>query len=194
MPNGYTWDRCSRIRRWEIIQLAWTQDEYIRAYLFAANAHLGQTMPDSELPYIIHVSMVSMEIIAALQVEPGYDGDLAIKCALLHDVLEDTGITSTQITNEFGFRVADGILALTKDRHVEKTRQIEESLRRILMQPKEVWMVKMADRITNLRPPPVSWSYDKIQEYHKDAIKIFDALKSASPYLATRLYAKIKAY
>lgn len=176
------------------MQLAWTQDEYIRTYLFAASAHLGQPMPDSELPYIVHVSMVSMEIIAALQVEPGYDGDLAIKCALLHDVLEDREITIKQITNEFGKRVANGVLALTKDRHIEKTRQIEESLTRILKQPREVWMVKMADRITNLRPPPSSWSNIKIQGYKREAIKIHDALKSASPYLASRLYAKIKAY
>jgi hypothetical protein len=56
------------------MQSPWMPDEYIRTCLFAANVHLGQTMPDSELPYIIHVSLVGMEIIAALQGEPCYDG------------------------------------------------------------------------------------------------------------------------
>jgi (p)ppGpp synthase/HD superfamily hydrolase len=169
-------------------------DEYIRTYIFAANAHLGQPIPDSKLPYIVHVNLVSMEIIAALHVETGYDGDLAIKCALLHDVLEDTHITRTQITNEFGKKVADGVSALTKDSKVEKTRRMDDCLIRIRKQPCEVWLVKMADRITNLRPPPISWSNDKIQEYKQEAITIHDALKSASQYLATRLYAKIKDY
>jgi len=172
----------------------WTLDEYIRAYRFAAGAHLGQSMPDTELPYIVHVNLVSMEIIAALQIEPGYDGDLAVKCALLHDVLEDTKVPRTQITNEFGERIANGVSALTKDRMVEKTRRMEDSLGRIQKQPREVWMVKMADRITNLQPPPKSWTKDKIQRYKQEAIEIHDALKSANQYLASRLNAKIKAY
>jgi (p)ppGpp synthase/HD superfamily hydrolase len=176
------------------MQLTWIPDEYIHTYIFAAQAHFGQLMPDTELPYIVHVTLVSMEILAALQVEPGYDGDLAIKCALLHDVLEDTKITSTQITNKFGERIAYGVSALTKDCRLEKTRQMEDSLRRIQKQPREVWMVKMADRIINLRPPPSSWSKDKIQDYKQDSIKIHAALNSASQYLATRLYAKIKDY
>jgi (p)ppGpp synthase/HD superfamily hydrolase len=176
------------------MQLPWMPDEYIRTYLFAANAHLGQTIPDSKLPYIVHVNLVSMEIITALEVETGYDGELAIKCALLHDILEDTAITCTQINNEFGKIVADGVSALTKDSHVEKIRRMDDCLIRIRKQPCEVWMVKMADRITNLRPPPSSWSNDKIQEYKQEAITIHDALKSASQYLATRLHAKINDY
>ena len=65
----------------------WSQESYIKALLFAADAHNGQKVPGTELPYLTHLTMVSMEVVAALAVEDGLDGDLAILCALLHDVL-----------------------------------------------------------------------------------------------------------
>ena len=172
----------------------WTPDEYIRAYLFAANAHVNKKVKDSELPYIVHVSLVSMEIIAALQVEPEHDGDLAVKCALLHDVVEDSNITLTQLTHEFGKRIADGVSALTKNKKLDENSRMQDSLRRIQEQPREVWMVKMADRITNLQPPPSSWTTEKIQGYKEEAMEIHAALNSASQYLASRLQDKIKTY
>jgi (p)ppGpp synthase/HD superfamily hydrolase len=172
----------------------WTPDEYIRAYLFAANAHLDQKVKDSELPYMVHVSLVSMEIIAALRVEPVHDGDLAVKCALLHDVIEDAKIKTDRLTQEFGKRVADGVSALTKNKKLDDNLQMKDSLKRIQEQPREVWMVKMADRITNLQPPPSSWTTEKIQGYKEEAMEIHAALNSASQYLASRLQNKIKTY
>ena len=65
----------------------WSQEKYIKAYNFAAEAHKGQKVPGTDLPYIMHLSLVSMEIMAALSVENDLDGDLAIQCALLHDTI-----------------------------------------------------------------------------------------------------------
>jgi (p)ppGpp synthase/HD superfamily hydrolase len=72
------------------MNLNWSQETYAKAYRFAAEAHNGQLFPGTELPYIMHVSFVSMEVIAALAQEPELDGNLAVQCALLHDVIEDT--------------------------------------------------------------------------------------------------------
>lgn len=47
------------------------------------------------------------------------------------------------------------------DKWERKKLQMQDSLRRIKSQPREVWMVKMADRITNLQPPPGHWSEEK---------------------------------
>jgi len=69
-----------------------------------------------------------------------------------------------------------------------------DSLCRIKNQPKEVWMVKMADRISNLLPPPPDWSDDKISAYKVEAIEIYNALKDCSDYLAKRLKQKIESY
>ncbi len=175
-------------------QNTWSQDLYIKAYRFAAHAHQGQTITGTELPYVMHLSLVSMEIIAALYVEKGHDENLAVQCALLHDVIEDTEIAYRQVEKEFGRAVADGVLALSKDETIEKDLQMADSLRRIKQQPGEVWMVKLADRITNLQPPPAHWKQSKIVRYREEAIEIHNALGEASPLLSARLWEKISEY
>ncbi len=176
------------------MQLDWKQDEYTRAYLFAAEALNANSFPGTDLPYIVHISLVSMEVMAVLQMEHGLNADLALKCALLHDVIEDAGVTFEDLEATFGTPVAQGVSALSKNPRLEKSLQIQDSLRRIRRQPNEVWMVKMADRISNLLPPPPNWTRQRAEAYRRDAIKIHDSLKSASAYLADRLAAKIEAY
>jgi (p)ppGpp synthase/HD superfamily hydrolase len=172
----------------------WSQDRYLAAYHFAARAHNGQLYVGTELPYILHLAFVSMEMIAALRDEPGRDGDLAVQCALLHDVVEDTSIGYAEVAAAFGPAVADGVLALSKDPSLPGPDQMADSLRRIRLQPPEVWMVKLADRITNLQPPPAHWGAEKVARYRDEAEQIYAALAGASPALAARLRAKIAAY
>lgn len=172
----------------------WSQETYIKAYKFAAKAHQGQKIPGSEIPYIMHLSFVSIEVIAALNVEKEFDGNLAIQCAILHDSIEDTDTTYEQIKAEFGESVANGVLALTKDNNLAKHFQMEDSLQRIKQQPKEIWMVKLADRISNLQAPPHYWTQEKITRYRKEGIQIYETLKDASNFLASRLLAKIEDY
>jgi (p)ppGpp synthase/HD superfamily hydrolase len=173
----------------------WSQDTYIKAYKFAAHVHLGQKITGTEIPYIMHLGFVAMEIIAALGTEKGqHDGNLAIQCAILHDTIEDTNISYEKLTAEFGEAVANGVLALTKNPDLEKHVQMFDSLRRIKEQPQEIWMVKLADRISNLQSPPSHWTLDKITRYREEAIQIYEALKDASPFLALRLASKIENY
>jgi (p)ppGpp synthase/HD superfamily hydrolase len=172
----------------------WSQDRYIHAYLFAAQAHNGQLFKGFNLPYIVHVSLVSMEMIAALSVEQVGDPDLAIRCAILHDVIEDCQITFSEIEKEFGTTVANGVQALSKKKILCKKRQLTDSLERILQQTPEIWMVKMADRITNLQPPPPDWTQVQIRAYWQGAQEIHTKLKNASPHLENRLARKIENY
>jgi (p)ppGpp synthase/HD superfamily hydrolase len=172
----------------------WSQEEYIRAYRFAALAHQGQTVPGTAIPYLMHLSLVSMEVIAALSVETGHDGDLAVACALLHDTLEDTAVTDKELRTAFGPVVAEGVRALSKAPTLPKAEQMADSLRRIRAQPREVAMVKLADRITNLQPPPAHWAEAKIAAYRAESVEILRALGEASPALAARLATKIRLY
>ncbi|MGD1871431.1 MAG: HD domain-containing protein [Mastigocoleus sp.] len=173
---------------------SWSQENYVKAYKFAAQAHQGQKYPGTDISYIMHLSFVSMEIMAALGAETDCNGDLAIQCAILHDTIEDTSITFEEIKTEFGVSVANGVLALTKDSALERSVQMSDSLRRIKEQPAEIWMVKLADRISNLQTPPLYWNNQKISRYREEAIAIYDALKDASPFLASRLASKIANY
>lgn len=170
------------------------QDRYTTAAQFAAAAHAGQTVTGTTLPYLLHVTLVAMEVSAALRAEPGHDEGFAIQCALLHDTVEDTSVSYAQLVATFGQPVADGVLALSKDPTLPKGEQMRDSLRRIQAQPHAVWLVKLADRIVNLQPPPQHWTTEKIAAYKEEARVILATLGAASPLLAARLAAKIAAY
>lgn len=172
----------------------WSQDRYTAAARFAAVAHAGQTVPGTDLPYLLHVTLVAMEVGAALRAEPGHDEDLAIQCALLHDTIEDTAVTHAQLAAAFGQPVADGVLALSKDETLPKDQQMPDSLRRIQAQPHAVWLVKLADRIVNLQPPPKHWQAAKVAAYRSESHNIAAALGAASPLLTARLAIKIRTY
>ena len=180
----------------------WSQDTYIRAYRFAAQSHKGQLVPGIDLPYVMHLSFVAMEVIAALAVEQVDNPNLAVQCALLHDTIEDTDVTYDDVQDEFGTDVADGVLAMTIDETIgpdlskfeRRWMQLEDYLRRIKLQPREIWMVKLADRITNLQPPPGHWTTDMIERYKEGAELIHRELCSASDYLGERLRMKIISY
>jgi (p)ppGpp synthase/HD superfamily hydrolase len=168
-------------------------ETYLRALEFAARAHADQKTPMG-LPYIVHVSCVCMELFRAFRAEPDLDEDLAVTCALLHDVLEDTKVPPGELRQEFGPQVLAGIQALTRNPDLPKDARMEDSLKRILQQPREIAMVKLADRISNLGPPPAIWTAYKIREYRKEAQQILDALRGASVSLAQRLEERLATY
>ena len=172
----------------------WSQEAYIKAYRFAAEKHKGQLVPNTEWSYLAHLSMVSMEVMAALDHESDMDENLAVQVAILHDTIEDTDTTYEELQLEFGQPVADGVLAVTKNKDIEKHLQMPDSLKRIKRQPKEIWMVKLADRITNLQPPPSYWTAEKRKKYLDEAKLILAELNSGNALLSKRLNEKIQAY
>jgi (p)ppGpp synthase/HD superfamily hydrolase len=172
----------------------WDQDRYIEALNFASDAHRGQLVPGSQRPYDIHLAKVAMEVIAALAHTHTANGDFAVQCALLHDCLEDTAVTAAVLSAAFGSAVAAGVQALTKDDTLPKAQKMADSLTRILQQPKEIALVKLADRITNMAQPPDHWPNDKRIAYRREAEVILQQIGHANDYLAARLAAKIDAY
>jgi (p)ppGpp synthase/HD superfamily hydrolase len=178
----------------------WSPDAWLAAWRFAADAHQGQLVPGSQLPYVVHVGAVAMEVGNAIARRAQLGDavthpDLAIQCALLHDVVEDTKVTLEQLAARFGPDVAAGVSALTKDPSVgDKPARMRDSLARIREQPAEIWMVKLGDRITNLQPPPGHWKPAKIRRYHAEAKDIHAQLGEACSVLGTRLRAKIDDY
>ncbi len=168
-----------------------------RALLFAAKAHRFQYWHSTvHLPYIVHPVLVCQEIIATLSVETVENPDLAVQCALLHDVAEDTPTTIEDIEKEFGTPVVGGVQELSKNEHLPEAEQIADSVTRLLaLNCREAQMVKLADRIINLTPPYIpDWNENKKRQYLHDAQLIHDQLQSASPFLVARLAARISAY
>jgi guanosine-3',5'-bis(diphosphate) 3'-pyrophosphohydrolase len=85
-------------------------------------------------------------------------------------------------------------LALTKNGDLPKSEQMGDSLNRIRKQQKEIWAVKLADRITNLQIPPQHWDTAKKIAYQKEAILILEELKGGNAFLENRLRLKIAEY
>ncbi len=121
-----------------------------QAYVFARNAHEGQLRRSGE-PYIIHPVAV-----AEIRAEMGMDGD-AIGAAVLHDVVEDTPVTSEEVKRLFGPAVAflvEGVTKLGKVPLQSREEQQAENLRKLLLAMSEdirVIIIKLADRLHNMR-------------------------------------------
>lgn len=127
-----------------------TDKENIRtAYEMAVKAHSSQRRKSGE-PYILHPIAV-----AQICVEEIGLGPTAIICALLHDVVEDTTITLTEITNVFGERVAkivDGLTKLDSAYNIDVPQA--ENFKKVLstlVDDVRVVLIKMADRLHNMR-------------------------------------------
>jgi (p)ppGpp synthase/HD superfamily hydrolase len=177
----------------------WSIDTLQDVWQLATELHDGQKYggprQGQQIEYINHIGSVVFEVMAALQQTQEMNAELALTCAILHDTLEDTGITLEEIRSQFGTAVADGVLALTKDAEIaDKNEKMLDSLTRIQQQPHEIWAVKLADRICNLYAPPFYWSNEKKQAYLEESKLIFAALKDGNVYLANRLALKIQEY
>jgi GTP pyrophosphokinase len=120
------------------------------AYRFSAAAHNGQVRRSGE-PYIIHPVSVAC-ILAELHLDTP-----TLLAALLHDVVEDTGITKQDISDKFGKQVAelvDGLSKLDKIEFQSAMQAQAENFRKMLLamsQDVRVILVKLADRLHNMQ-------------------------------------------
>lgn len=120
-----------------------------KAFQFADAAHLGQYRHSGE-PYISHPVLVA-ELCATWRLDTQ-----SIMAALLHDVIEDSGCTQTDLINQFGTKVAELVEGLTKLDKLEFQSHAEaqaESFRKMFMamaRDVRVILVKLADRTHNM--------------------------------------------
>ena len=172
-----------------------TQEIYQEAIKFAGDKHKNQKVPGTDSNYLLHISNVAVEIILASKEDGNFDINYAVQLALLHDTLEDTETNYEEVSEKFGKKVAIGVEALTKNENlVSKKERMVDSLHRINQLQKEVGMVKIADRITNLQEPPKHWDKEKIRNYYNEAKLINENLKDKCSYLTNRLLTKIAEY
>ena len=120
------------------------------AYRYAAFAHSGQTRHSGE-PYISHPVAVAC-ILAKLHLDVP-----TLLAALLHDVVEDTGVGASEISEQFGKQVAELVDGLTKLDKIELQTAAQaqaENFRKMLLamsQDVRVILVKLADRLHNMQ-------------------------------------------
>ncbi len=122
----------------------------LRAYEVGAQAHEGQARKSGE-PYITHPVAV-----AGILAELGLDTETII-AAILHDTLEDTALSRSELAGEFGETVADlvdGVTKLDKMQFSSRQEADAESFRKMLLamaRDLRVILIKLADRLHNMR-------------------------------------------
>jgi guanosine-3',5'-bis(diphosphate) 3'-pyrophosphohydrolase len=134
-----------------------------RAYLQSADAHQGQSR-DSGEPFVQHPLAVA-RIVSDL----GLD-DVTIAAALLHDTVEDTGVTLDDIAQSFGGDVAaivDGVTKLERVQFNSKEAQQAATMRKMLVamaKDLRVLIIKLADRLHNMRTIAAlpAWKQERI--------------------------------
>ncbi len=121
-----------------------------RAYLRSADAHRGQLRNSGE-PYVHHPLAV-----ASIVAELGLD-DVTVAAALLHDTVEDTGLTLDEVRRGFGADVADIVDGVTKLERIQfdsREAQQAATMRKMLVamaKDLRVLIIKLADRLHNMR-------------------------------------------
>jgi guanosine-3',5'-bis(diphosphate) 3'-pyrophosphohydrolase len=142
-----------------------------RAYYYAAEAHDGQTRRSGE-PYVTHPLAVA-QILQDMHMD-----HQSLMAAMLHDVIEDTGLTRAAIAGQFGEAVAnlvDGVSKLNKlNFSTQAEVQAENFQKMALAMAKDirVILVKLADRLHNMRTLDVL-SPEKRRRIARETIDIY---------------------
>jgi len=140
-------------------------------FRFAQQAHEGQQRNDGS-PYVNHPARV-----ARILLEEWREAELPLlQAALLHDAVEDTPVTLEQVRERFGAEVCELVDRLTKpepaaqDSEAKAARDVAYYAR-LQQGPEEAVLVKLADRIDNLRDVlRANWSEDKKRGYAREAL------------------------
>lgn len=146
-----------------------------RAFAVAKKAHEGQ-LRDNGDPYITHPLAVAM-ILAGFRLDVP-----SLLTALLHDTIEDTGITQDELRKQFGDTVADLVDGVTKLTRLElqsdRTKQAENFRKLVLAMSKDirVLLVKLADRLHNMRTLHFVERTDRRQRIARETLDIYAPL------------------
>ena len=156
-----------------------------RAYHFAAARHVDQRRKgEAAEPYMNHLTEVA-ELVA--EATAGKDPELVI-AAVLHDTLEDTSTTASELSHLFGPTVAGLVAEVTDDKALPKAARKELQIQHASTASRNAQIIKLADKIANLRSlaasPPADWDLTRIEDYGRWALQVVDQCRDADAGLA----------
>lgn len=177
-----------------MINELWNKELVYKTVIYAMEKHKNLSMKgQGNVPFSGHFVNVMLNALNFIDGK-SLDRTFIIQLALLHDSIEDANLTHQEIEKEFGKKVADGVLALSRNENIEYEKQIEDCIKRIKNQPKEVAVVKMADRLFNIRGRAKAWSKEKQDKYKIESQLICNELGYASSNLKNALQEAINKY
>jgi guanosine-3',5'-bis(diphosphate) 3'-pyrophosphohydrolase len=145
---------------------------------FASHAHRDQKRKGAEAaPYINH----PIAVMRILAVEGDVNDPVVIAAALLHDTIEDCGVTRAELESRFGPDVACVVAEVTDDKRLPKPRRKELQVEHAPHISARAKLVKLADKIANVRDvgqrPPSNWTVERRHEYAQWGKRVVDGLR-----------------
>ncbi|KAL6264620.1 hypothetical protein P5V15_004722 [Pogonomyrmex californicus] len=162
--------------------------QVIKCANFAAEKHRNQRRKDVDgTPYINHpLGVANILIQEGMVFEP-----VVILAALLHDTVEDTDTTFLEIEKEFGCKVAQVVREMTDDKTLSKDERKRLQIEHAPNISREGKLVKLADKLHNLRDLkrsiPVGWTSERVQEYFKWAKDVVNGCRQINSNLEKEL-------
>ncbi|XP_064373851.1 guanosine-3',5'-bis(diphosphate) 3'-pyrophosphohydrolase MESH1 isoform X2 [Dromaius novaehollandiae] len=155
---------------------------------FAAEKHKAQRRKDPEgTPYINH----PLGVARILAQEAGVTDIVVLQAALLHDTVEDTDTTFSEIEERFGEEVRRVVEEVTDDKTLPKAERKRLQIEHAPGCSRRAKLVKLADKLHNLRDisrcTPAGWSAQRVQEYFRWAAQVVGGLRGTSPPLEAAL-------
>ncbi|KAL6430236.1 hypothetical protein ACFW04_007754 [Cataglyphis niger] len=155
---------------------------------FAAEKHRNQRRKDvNQTPYINHPLGVANILIQEGNVfEP-----IVILAAILHDTVEDTDTTFAEIEKEFGHKVCQVVREVTDDKTLPKDERKRLQIKHTPNISREAKLVKLADKLYNLRDieksVPVNWTRENVKDYFKWSKAVIDGCRQTNLSLEKKL-------
>jgi guanosine-3',5'-bis(diphosphate) 3'-pyrophosphohydrolase len=158
--------------------------QIFEALQFAAHKHRDQRRKDPDAsPYINHPIALANILLAG----GGIEDPNVICAALLHDTVEDTETTEAELVETFGPKIASIVMEVTDDKTLPKARRKELQVEHAPHLSREAKLVKLADKISNVRDvgsaPPTDWPLERRREYFDWARRVVDGLRGVDPQL-----------
>jgi guanosine-3',5'-bis(diphosphate) 3'-pyrophosphohydrolase len=156
----------------------------IKAIAFAADKHRNQRRKDADAsPYINH----PIALANVLANEADVEDERVLVAAVLHDTIEDTETSEQELVRVFGKDVAEIVLEVTDDKSLPKDERKRLQIEHAPHVSRRAKLVKLADKICNLRDiaasPPADWAAERKQEYFDWAKAVVDGLRGVHPAL-----------
>jgi (p)ppGpp synthase/HD superfamily hydrolase len=154
----------------------------LEAVRFAARAHHGQVWKGrAEIPYLDHVLDVARRL---AQTHP--EDEVLIVAGLLHDTIEDCGLSQGDIVARFGEAVAALVQEVTDDPSLPEAERRAAQERHVRHASDRAKRLKLADKTANLsavaRTPP-DWPPARMTDYVDWALRVIDPVRGLDPVL-----------
>lgn len=159
----------------------------LKAAQFAAHKHKNQRRKDaSASPYINH----PLALASTLREEGQVKDAIVLAAALLHDTIEDTETDYEELRGQFGDDVAEIVAEVTDTKWLQKASRKRLQISKAARASSGAKLVKLADKISNLRDiiasPPADWSAERKREYFDWAKQVVDQIRGENARLERR--------